>query len=47
LIAAAPTEPLKSAKTKTAGASDVDFEDDPLIKKALELFKGQIVNVHS
>ncbi len=32
------------AKSET-GASDKDFENDPLIRKALEIFKGEIVKI--
>jgi DNA polymerase-3 subunit gamma/tau len=44
---AAPSAKTKAAaktKTETALSKD-DFKNDPLIKKALEIFKGQIVDV--
>ena len=54
---AAPTpalpaaSPVKSAPAaapgKTASFSKDDFKNDPLIQKALEIFKGQIVEVRS
>jgi hypothetical protein len=39
-----------ASKSELAGEGKFDpasFKDDPLIKKALDLFKGQIVNVRS
>ena len=42
---AAPTTsaPVKAASPVRKGSEE--FKDDPLIKKALEIFKGQIVDV--
>ena len=40
-----PTEP--SAKPGPAPFNKEEFKNDPLIKKALEVFKGQIVDVRS
>jgi DNA polymerase-3 subunit gamma/tau len=39
----APAKPV----AKTAPASKEDFKNDPLIKQALEIFKGQIVEVRA
>ncbi|MBI4324676.1 MAG: DNA polymerase III subunit gamma/tau [Chloroflexi bacterium] len=44
--AVSPTEP-KAEKAASTGPSKEDFKNDPLIKKALEIFKGQIVEVRS
>jgi len=41
--AASPTPP----KEKSGSFSKDDFKNDPLIQKALEIFKGQIVEVRS
>ncbi len=48
-VAMAAPPPLKAAKEKLAAVpfSQDDFKDDPLIKKALEIFKGQIVEVRA
>jgi DNA polymerase-3 subunit gamma/tau len=43
---AAPAVPAK-AKTESVPFSKEDFKNDPLIQKALEIFKGQIVDVRS
>ena len=43
---AAPTAPVKT-KTESVPFSKDDFKNDPLIQKALEIFKGQIVDVRS
>jgi hypothetical protein len=57
--APAPKEPATPAPTGSAAAKPVraatssvpfnksDFKDDPLIQKALEIFKGQIVEVRA
>ncbi len=49
VTAAATTAPAPAAKPKTASVpfSKDDFKNDPLIQKALEVFKGQIVEVRS
>ena len=43
--------PAAAPPTRTASAETVlrreDFKNDPLIRKALEIFKGQIVEVRS
>ncbi|MEK7685750.1 MAG: DNA polymerase III subunit gamma/tau [Verrucomicrobiota bacterium] len=44
--AVSPTEP-KPEKATSAPPNKDDFKNDPLIKKALEIFKGQIVEVRS
>jgi hypothetical protein len=43
--APAPEPPKPRAEPVSAGKSD--FKNDPLIQKALEVFKGQIVEVRS
>jgi DNA polymerase-3 subunit gamma/tau len=43
---ALPAEPPKPAQ-EPASSSKEDFKNDPLIQKALEVFKGQIVEVRS
>jgi DNA polymerase III subunit gamma/tau len=48
----APDKPRSSRPVRAAGAplrsSDpADFKNDPLIRKALDVFKGQIVEVHN
>jgi hypothetical protein len=45
--AAPPAAAAAPAKDKSASApaSQEDFKNDPLIRKALEIFKGQIVEV--
>jgi DNA polymerase III subunit gamma/tau len=48
--AASPAQkPIATAKEKpaTISASKEDFKNDPLIQKALEIFKGQIVEVRA
>jgi DNA polymerase III subunit gamma/tau len=42
----APAEPVKT-KTEPAPSDKEDFKNDPLIKKALEVFKGQIAEVRT
>jgi DNA polymerase-3 subunit gamma/tau len=42
----APAQPRKE-RTASAPLSKEDFKNDPLIKKALEVFKGQIVDVRA
>ncbi|HEY6169816.1 MAG TPA: hypothetical protein VI454_17385 [Verrucomicrobiae bacterium] len=37
----------RPAKTKAPPGSTDDFKNDPLIKQALEIFKGQIVDVRT
>ena len=44
--AAAPAAPVKE-KLATVPFSKDDFKNDPLIQKALEIFKGQIVEVRA
>ena len=44
--AAAPAPPAKE-KTAAVLSNQDDFKNDPLIRKALEIFKGQIVEVRS
>ncbi len=50
-VAAVPgatkTAPAAPRKTSTVPFNKDDFKNDPLIKKALELFKGQIVDVRA
>jgi DNA polymerase-3 subunit gamma/tau len=47
-IAAPISPPVPSAKDKSPVAfNKSDFKDDPLIQKALEIFKGQIVEVRA
>jgi hypothetical protein len=49
-LASAPGADVASAPGKKAApgqSTDIDFKNDPLILKALELFKGQIVDVRS
>jgi hypothetical protein len=41
-----PPEPVKT-KTDVAPFDKEEFKNDPLIQKALEVFKGQIVDVRS
>ncbi len=43
---AAASEPVKT-KSEPASFDKNDFKNDPLIQKALEVFKGQIVEVRS
>jgi len=43
---AAAAEPSRPAPPQPSAAKD-DFKNDPLIQKALEIFKGQIVDVRS
>jgi DNA polymerase-3 subunit gamma/tau len=42
---APPAAPAAKAKPAAVPASQDDFKNDPLIQKALEIFKGQLVNV--
>jgi DNA polymerase-3 subunit gamma/tau len=42
---AASSEPKEKAAPVSTAFSKDDFKDDPLIKQALEIFKGQIVEV--
>jgi hypothetical protein len=42
---AAPAMPVAKEKPATVPFSKNDFKKDPLIQKALEIFKGQIVEV--
>jgi DNA polymerase-3 subunit gamma/tau len=44
--ALAPPE-RAAAAPEPAASSKVDFKNDPLIRKALEVFKGQIIEVRS
>ena len=44
--AAAPAAPVKE-KLATVPFNQDDFKNDPLIRKALEIFKGQIVEVRA
>jgi DNA polymerase-3 subunit gamma/tau len=44
--AAAPAVPAKEKPAAVLSNQD-DFKNDPLIRKALEIFKGQIVEVRS
>jgi DNA polymerase-3 subunit gamma/tau len=44
--AAGQAEPRKAEPAQVVKAKD-DFKNDPLIQKALEVFKGQIVDVRS
>jgi len=39
--------PLTHAKSGSVPFNKDDFENDPLIQKALEMFKGQIVEVRA
>jgi DNA polymerase-3 subunit gamma/tau len=39
--------PLSAAKSGSAPSSKDEFKNDPLIRKALEIFKGQIVEVRA
>ena len=43
----APTAPAAKEKPASAPFNKNDFKNDPLIQKALEIFKGQIVEVRS
>jgi DNA polymerase-3 subunit gamma/tau len=43
----AAAAPLARKKVEPAALNAEDFKNDPLIKKALEIFKGQIVEVRS
>ena len=46
--ATSPEQPAKTAApAKAASGGKDDFKNDPLIKKALEIFRGQIVEVRS
>jgi DNA polymerase-3 subunit gamma/tau len=47
--AAAPAapKPLKPATEEPVASNQIDFKNDPLIQKALEIFKGQIVKSSS
>ncbi|HWV98857.1 MAG TPA: DNA polymerase III subunit gamma/tau [Candidatus Acidoferrum sp.] len=42
---AAPAPPATKARPATVPGDKEDFKNDPLIQKALEIFKGQIVDV--
>jgi len=42
-----PTAPAEVKPGKPVAMSKEDFKNDPLIKQALEIFKGQIVEVRS
>jgi hypothetical protein len=44
---AAPARPAEAKAGKPAPMTQEDFKNDPLIKQALELFKGQIVEVRA
>ena len=44
--AAAPASPAREKPAAVPYSKD-DFKNDPLIKKALEIFKGQIVEVRA
>jgi DNA polymerase-3 subunit gamma/tau len=44
-LVAAPANQPRSAKPASGAASKEDFKNDPLIKKALEVFRGRIVDV--
>jgi DNA polymerase III subunit gamma/tau len=44
---AKPPAQAKPDRINSAEASKVDFKNDPLIKQALEIFKGQIVEVRA
>jgi len=44
-VAPAPKPVAVAAKSPVPAANTGDFKNDPLIKKALEIFKGQIVEV--
>ena len=41
------SSPSTVEKATSAPFNKEDFKNDPLIQKALEIFKGQIVEVHS
>jgi hypothetical protein len=41
------TPPESAAKAGSAPFNKEEFKNDPLIKKALEVFKGQIVDVRT
>jgi hypothetical protein len=46
--ATSPEQPAKTtAPAKAAAGGKDDFKNDPLIKKALEIFRGQIVEVRT
>jgi hypothetical protein len=45
--AATPAPAPTPAKTEPVSFDKDDFKNDPLIQKALEVFKGQIVDVRS
>ncbi|TAL05308.1 MAG: DNA polymerase III subunit gamma/tau [Verrucomicrobia bacterium] len=45
--AATPAAPAAKEKTSSVPFSQDDFKNDPLIQKALEVFKGQIVDVRA
>ena len=45
--AAAATPPAPTAKASSVPFNKDDFKNDPLIQKALEVFKGQIVDVRA
>jgi DNA polymerase-3 subunit gamma/tau len=45
-VAAAPSGAPQEIAAPVAGSQD-DFKNDPLIQKALEVFKGQIVNIRA
>jgi DNA polymerase III subunit gamma/tau len=45
--AAAPPAPVQKRKGEPAAVPAEEFKNDPLIKKALEVFKGQIVDVRA
>jgi len=45
--AAAPVAPAAKGKPVPVSFSKDDFKNDPLIQKALEIFKGQIVDVRA
>jgi DNA polymerase III subunit gamma/tau len=42
-----PSKPHRAADAPTQPVDPVEFKNDPLIRKALEIFKGQIVEIHN
>ncbi|MBI3192818.1 MAG: hypothetical protein HYZ36_09145 [Pedosphaera parvula] len=42
-----PAENVRKPKSRSGPIDMEEFKNDPLIKKALEIFKGQIVDVRA
>jgi DNA polymerase III subunit gamma/tau len=42
-----PPKPLRAGDAPTQAVDPIEFKNDPLIRKAIEIFKGQIVEIHN